>query len=103
MACEDKLDESLTGFSVGECIQGSADSLDGVEIESAEHISCDTPGALRVAAVFDVPGGDDWPGADAMDQAALEGCPGDSVTYLAPTEESWEKAEDREIVCLAEA
>ncbi|HET8944660.1 MAG TPA: hypothetical protein VFO59_07755, partial [Dehalococcoidia bacterium] len=103
MACEATLDESLTNFTVGECIADQSDEVKDVEVESADHVSCDTPGALRVTAVFDMSGGDDFPGIDAVDQAALQGCPEDTVTYMFPTEESWEQIDDREIVCLAEA
>ena len=56
-----------------------------------------------MAAVFDMSGGDDFPGVDDVDQAAIQGCPEDTVTYLFPTEESWEQIDDREIVCLVEA
>lgn len=103
LACEATLDESLTNFTVGECIADQSDEVKDVEVESADHVSCDTPGALRVTAVFDMSGGEDFPGIDAVDQAALQGCPEDTVTYMFPTEESWEQIDDREIVCLAEA
>src|SRR3990172_8938257 len=91
IGCEAKLDESLTTLSVGDCIGDSAEEFEDVEVETADHISCDTPGALRVTAVFDMSGGGDWPGLDAIDEAALEGCPGDTLTFMFPTKESWEE------------
>ena len=94
-------------LEVGDCT--------GSEIESTEidAVSCDEDHAYEVFAVFDVDG-DDFPGASEI-SAEAEACNGDlfedyvgtpydsSDIYtqtLVPTEETWNEADDRTILCF---
>ena len=95
----DDLDESLTSLEVGDCV--SEDGVEGL-VDDIDETSCDEEGALEVTKVFNMDDGD-YPGQDAVDEAALDECPSDVVTYLYPTEESWNGADDREIVCFSQA
>lgn len=94
-----KLDESLTGLEVGDCIDGSGDAE---AVETVDTIDCDDPDAVQVVEVFDIAGhGDEYPGQEAIDEAVSEGCPATTVVSLYPTKESWEEGDDREVVCFA--
>ncbi len=96
--CGDKkLDESFSDLEVGDCIADSS----AQEVESVDTVDCEQEGALRVVGIFDIEGyGDDFPGTGVIDVEAVEGCPEAMDFYLIPLEDSWEQANDREVVCL---
>lgn len=101
MACggSTKLDESLTSLKVGDCIgPGGEGNVSGIQT-----VDCGTDGALVVLKLFDMPDAGAFPGDDAVGAAASgdNGCPNTTVQYLGPTKASWEKAGDRQVICLA--
>lgn len=95
---------------VGTCT--SQDFSDGVgEIESMD---CSEPHLLEVFAVYDLPDGD-YPGDAEISQQSGEGCAGDRfedyvgvpfvdsiffVTWVPPTEKTWNDADDRTVICF---
>lgn len=85
------------------------------EVQSVEGVPCDQPHNAQAFAAFDIVGfGQDFPGSSAFADQVDAGCYSrfaDFVgisyeqselyyTTLEPTEESWELAGDREILCL---
>jgi len=94
------LDSSLTDFEVGDCIK-DPDFLFGVEqLDSLDRVDCSEPGVLRAMRVFDITQYDDYPGDGTIDSLASSGCPFDSAMILFPTRDSWNQADDREVVCF---
>lgn len=98
---------------VGQCTNQDLTRLVG-EIDS---VDCAEPHTAEVYAIFDIDD-DDFPGADAISDLAVDGCNGDrfedyvglpyevSEIYsatLAPTEQTWNDADDRTVICLAGA
>ena len=84
----------------------------GEEITDVPVIDCEEPHDNEVYETFAIPDGD-YPGDEAVATAADEGCIeafddwagiayADSrlfASYFAPTQQSWEQLEDREVVC----
>lgn len=97
-------------LSVGDCF----DDPDSVEqISQVPIVDCDEPHDNEVYALFDLPDGD-FPGDDAVQEAAADGCLGSRfesfvgtpyleselwASALWPTSDSW-AAGDREVVCF---
>ncbi len=84
------------------------------EVETMEATPCSEPHDGEVLALVQV-AGDDFPGQAALDTEAETGCLTAfssatgvdffedvmwDMTYLTPTQESWDRADDREIVCI---
>jgi len=102
---------SISVFDVreGDCLRELPD--EGDENRSVEAVPCAEPHRAVAYALFDVSGGDDWPGQQAVDAQAEQGCTrrvpqsaasaGGEVFFLQPTEQSWETRDDRTVVCLA--
>ena len=95
----------------GDCVG----ELSGDLVESTTGVPCSEPHANEVYHAFNMVGSDgQWPGTDATEQVAFDGCfdafepfvgePYDTsiygFTYLYPTEQSWESVDDREVLCL---
>ncbi|MDP2675000.1 MAG: hypothetical protein Q8Q00_08865 [Dehalococcoidia bacterium] len=93
------LDESLTNLKAGDCVRNPDPGQREMEVTELEKADCDDSGALLVTKTFELTGYDKFPGEALLDQLARGQC-APSATYLAPTEESWEAKDDREIVCL---
>lgn len=98
-------------LAVGECI---ANEIDG-PVGAVDTVDCDEPHRYEVYAKFDLEG-DEYPGAGEAEAAALVGCSGERfeayvgvpyddsdlhARHLVPTEDSWDGADDRTIICLA--
>ena len=96
---------------VGDCMGGGLGDL----VESVDGVPCDQLHEFEVYHAFNVPeGADGYPGDAAIEDAAFTGCydafaPFVGETYeqslygintLAPTEESWDELDDREVLCL---
>ncbi|WP_156253108.1 septum formation family protein [Pseudactinotalea terrae] len=97
---------------VGECIV--TDELGSEEITEIPTVDCSEPHDAQVVGKFDLEDGD-FPGLDALKTEADEGCAtefesfvgtavGESslqVSYIHPTEQTWDQADDREVLCFA--
>lgn len=85
------------------------------EVQSVEGVPCDEPHNAQAYGAFDVTGfGQDFPGSTEFAEQAEVGCHSrfeqfvgiayeESELYfttLEPTKDSWELADDREILCL---
>jgi hypothetical protein len=105
-------DDEVPTAEVGDCVQES--ELTGGSIDEISTVDCDDPHYAELIAKFDLDG-DDFPGAAAVGTDAQEGCAtrfedyvgidyASSIYFLAPvtpTEETWERADDREVLCFA--
>ena len=100
VACTGELDSSLTDFEVGDCIKDPSIGTGQSEVVfSLDRVDCSEPGVLRVTQVFQVTQYDDFPGDAALASLVSSRCP--LATFsLAPTEESWNGADDREVDCF---
>lgn len=104
---------SALDFEIGECVN----LPDGETIEEFETVDCGEVHDGEVFALPTQPGGDDaaYPGEETLDDLAQEECEGERfesyvgtaypdsalwATSLRPSQESWERADDREVVCL---
>ena len=101
--------EVATEAALGECFQDPADSD---EVGELDKVDCGDAHDNEVIAVFDLDG-DDFPGVDEVQSQAEEGCieefePYVGSTYedsdldlftITPTEETWDAADDREVIC----
>ena len=98
-------------LEVGQCFD-DPDAFD--EVSSVEIVDCADPHDNEVYHVFDVIGYDEWPGEETISVIAEESCveafagyvgrdfasSSLAATSLSPSEESWDEADDREIVCF---
>ena len=97
---------------VGDCFDDSFFQSD--EVSDVPGVPCAQPHDNEVYALFDIPG-DAWPGGEQVETLADEGCfmrfeGAVGVSYeesillyttLYPTEDSWNRLDDREVICVA--
>lgn len=102
-------DLGVFSATTGDCVNVP----DGVEISEFEGVACTEPHDAQVYAAFDLPDGV-FPGLESVRASADEGCSErwDAFfeieyarseyfsTRVTPTMESWNKIDDREILCL---
>jgi hypothetical protein len=108
--------EPIDAFAIaeGDCISLPDEDM----VETVDSVPCASPHDAEAYALFDVAEGSaPYPGVDAVDIAATDGCierflpfvgtpyaySDLDVFYLHPTEETWDELGDREIVCLITA
>jgi hypothetical protein len=103
---------SVFDLEAGACFNGG----EGDEVSSVESVECSEAHAYEVFALADFPAtADDYPGNSEIDSFAEATCTGDEfesyvgasyetsvyyTTWLTPTRQSWEKLDDREVVCV---
>jgi hypothetical protein len=102
---------SANNLEAGDCVEDEA-TLTSSE---ADAIDCDEDHVFEVMGKFDVDDGD-FPGADELSAQGEDRCKGDifedyiGVPYvesefeassITPTEETWNEADDRTIICVA--
>ncbi|GAB3213409.1 septum formation family protein [Marinactinospora thermotolerans] len=101
--------ESVLMLSVGDCLPAAAEG----ELAAVETISCEEPHDSEIYASSTMEG-DEYPGDDAVITAAEEKCLAEfegfvgmayeeselDISYMYPTQESWETLDDREILCM---
>lgn len=106
-------DVGALSLQVGDCVSsGTVGSVTDVPV-----VPCDESHESEVFAVFDLPDGD-YPGQTEATNTAQDECTGPrfeeyvglsydqsifGVTFLIPTQQTWDQIDDREIVCLAGA
>jgi hypothetical protein len=110
-ACGD--DVPANEVEVGQCTN---QDLSG-QVGEVDTVDCEDAHTAEAYAVFDIDG-DDYPGSEEVARLATEGCTGDrfeeyvGVSYaeseifstnLAPTEQTWNDADDRTVICFAVA
>jgi hypothetical protein len=104
-------DVDVFQLKVGDCLN----LADATEVSSAAVVPCSEPHTDEIYHEFRLPDGD-WPGDDAIEQSAEEGCyeafegfvgvPYEdsalAYNYLTPTEEGWTDSslQDRLIQCV---
>lgn len=104
-------DVGALALQVGDCI----DSSETGEVDAVPVVPCTQPHEGEVFALFDLLPGD-FPGDSEVTDLAAAGCTGErfsdyvgtdyevsrfEVSFLQPTEQTWDAVDDREIVCLA--
>ncbi|WP_159621683.1 septum formation family protein [Ruania rhizosphaerae] len=102
---------SVATAEVGECIM--YDDLNSQSITEIDPIDCTEEHDAQFFYKFDMDDGD-FPGRDGISAAAEEGCLAEFepfvgtdfqesalyVNFIGPSEESWNDANDREILCV---
>jgi hypothetical protein len=82
------------------------------ELTDVEIVNCSNAHEQEVFATFDL-SGSTWPGRDQVEELAEQGCLGRFRSYvgidyeyseyygsdISPTEDSWNRGDDREVVC----
>jgi hypothetical protein len=95
---------------VGECFE-EPENIGA--IDEFETVDCDEPHFGEVYDKFDIEG-DDYPGDEAVEQQAQDGCLASFEEYVGipyaesiygyfpirPNEETWNDADDREVICV---
>jgi hypothetical protein len=99
LACN-SLDESLTDVKAGDCVTNPGER--GAEITELRPTDCSEPGAVRVTSTFMIEGYTDYPGDAELDRIADERCVAGTATFVRPTKQSWEDADDRLVICFSE-
>lgn len=92
--------KSVAAFAVGECY-----AEEGLQTGEYEKLDCtDASADYEVVGIVDVgdPASDAYPGDEAISARRSE-CPADTEFTLVPTQETWEQADDDDLVCLAPA
>jgi hypothetical protein len=98
---------------VGDCI-ASASSAVGDAVASVPVVPCDQAHESQIYAAFDI-AGDEFPGLVIVGQEAEEGCVDSflrtfatrddiaewELSFLHPTQDTWDQVNDREVLCLA--
>ena len=102
-----------TAFFVPEVGQCYGDGTDADELDEELALDCSSPHRIEIAGVLFHPGGE-FPGEDALDDFAVDGCLtlfgayvgvdyANSVLelyWVPPTESTWHLLGDRRIVCM---
>jgi hypothetical protein len=109
-ACSD--DPEVATLDVGECV--SQETLEGsIGAEEIDTVDCDDPHFAELIGKFDIDG-DDYPGDDVVQEEGEAGCESRfedyvgvdtetsmySVGPVTPSQETWENADDREVLCF---
>ncbi|UFU02600.1 septum formation family protein [Ruania suaedae] len=103
---------SVASAEVGECT--NIEDLQSQEITEINTVDCTEEHDAQFFHKFDMDGDGGFPGDEAISTAAEEGCLGEFesfvgsayeestlfVNYIAPSEQSWDEADDREILCV---
>ena len=112
----DAEEKDVFALAVGDCVNGvSGAGDDAEEFESTPVVQCREPHEAEVITSFDLEQDGEYPGeqaviAESEDQCvdllmeALTGLPEKAELmpfYFYPTQESWERADDRTVHCLA--
>jgi hypothetical protein len=108
-------DEGGEETSVFDLERGDCFSATGDQVETVTVVDCERPHLYEVFGVFDHEAGDDdpYPGDDAILEYADDACQplfeafvGSDyqssiywITSVTPSDETWNEADDREIVC----
>lgn len=101
----------VASAEVGDCVV-TEDIPD--EVTEIPTVDCGEAHDAQVVGKFDLDDGD-FPGLDAVQAAAEEGCVTEfesfvgvtyadsslNVSYVYPTEQTWDQADDREVLCFA--
>ncbi len=96
-------------LSVGDCFNDG----ESQSVQDVQQVDCAAAHDYEVYEAFDIPG-DDYPGDEAVDEAATNGCGASFATFigipyeqsaydfnhLTPTADSWTKGGDHEVLCL---
>lgn len=97
VSCAPGLDASLTDLQKGDCVKDPGFAF---QVESLKHVDCEEDGVLEVTSVFQIKGYDEWPGQATVNSIVDRQCTFDTTAAMYPTEESWNSADDRDVVCF---
>lgn len=103
--------QQVATAEVGECV--NSDDLMG-EITEIPTVDCSEEHDSQVIGKFDIEDGD-FPGQEGISAAAEEGCreafesfvgisfdeSSLQMTYVGPSQDTWDQANDREVICFA--
>lgn len=110
LACSKEV--AANDLEVGECVEDES-TLNSADIDS---VDCGDEHLFELIGRFDVEDQDDYPGTEALEAESIETCQGDLfedyvgqpfdptgevlVTQLYPSEDTWEQAADRTVLCF---
>jgi hypothetical protein len=109
-SCGGLLDDEVATADVGDCITNDIAGAVG----EFDVVDCDETHTAELIFKFDMPDGD-FPGAEAISAEAQEQCTGSNfedyvgldyasseivVLPVTPTEQTWNEADDREVLCF---
>ena len=101
-----------TDLALGDCFSNPPADEEQAQLTEVDVFPCDQPHEQEVYALTTLPAGE-FPGEDAVDTEAQEFCSAEfegyvgqafgsselEAAYIVPSLESWQYADDREIVC----
>ena len=104
-------DEDVFSLRVGDCWNNPPSDS---EVQEVDAVPCAEPHDAEVYAEFDIPESDTYPGTDEVIAQADQGCFDEfegfvgisadastiEVLYLYPTEDSWDRMDDRQVSCI---
>ena len=99
---------NVFSLKVGDCYNNPSEG----ELSDVEIVNCSNAHEEEVYAIFDI-SGSTWPGRYQVDGLAEQGCLGRFTAFvgidyeyseyygfsLSPSEDSWNRGDDREVVC----
>lgn len=111
---------SVFDLAVGDCFTAApTDDDGGALVTTAAIVDCDEPHLAEVILIGELPNpaGEPFPGVEARDEAAEQLCQPAfddyvgvplaaselGLLWLAPTEETWEDQDDREVTCAVQS
>ena len=103
---------NVFSLEVGDCFNGPAFSYESVEVGDVDSVSCSEPHMYEVYSQFELTGSS-WPGDSTVGSRADEGCKARFPSFVGmdydrsewyitttfPTEDSWNRGNDRAVVC----
>jgi hypothetical protein len=89
---------SVADLEVGDCIR---DAIPRGEVSTVHLVDCSEEHYAQVLAVIEVEDSE-FPGLDELNTVAQQRCPEGTIDTMTPTEQSWNEAGDREVICLGE-
>ncbi len=108
-SCSKDAEVSANDLQVGDCVEDQA-TLNSVDVSA---IDCDEEHVFELYHRFDLEDADDYPGETEVQAQGDEGCgdnfedyvgaPPGEIAFVAipPSQETWEQANDRTILCFA--
>lgn len=87
-------------MQVGDCILSPGFSVG--EVATVEKVDCSQAGTIVVTHRFQLEG-DEYPGDVVVEEQTGAGCPDTTIYTFYPTQDSWEKVDDRLVVCFTAA
>jgi hypothetical protein len=98
---EDTPTPGPTTVSIFRLVEGDCfNTLEGGDPNEVELVDCADDHEFETLRLFTVDEDGDYPGQQFFRDFAAERCPEGTDDFLAPSENTWEQFDDREVICL---